>query len=68
MSRTAREERVLAWLLQHGAGHVPEASGLRPEMFRTYSRSEIFLVWRAAEAESSASGAADQTAGSLRPS
>jgi hypothetical protein len=58
VSRTAREERVLAWLLQHGAGHVPEASRLRPEMFRTYSRSEIFLAWRAAEAESSASGAA----------
>jgi hypothetical protein len=56
VSRTAREERVLAWLLQHGAGRIPEASGLWPEMFRTYSRSEIFLAWRAAE--SAAAGAA----------
>jgi hypothetical protein len=58
VSRTAREERVLAWLLRHGASRIPEASGLRPEMFRTYSRSEIFLAWRADAADSAAVGAA----------
>lgn len=58
VSRTAREERVLGWLLRHGAGGVAEVSGLRTEMFRTYSRSEIFLAWRAAAAESAAAGTA----------
>lgn len=65
VSRTAREERVLAWLLRHGADRVPEASGLRPEMFRTYSRSEIFLAWRATAVEPAAVGTAEPGSGPI---
>jgi hypothetical protein len=43
--RAVLEERVLAWLLCNGGG---SGEGWRPHAFTTYSRSEIFLAWRAA--------------------
>jgi hypothetical protein len=42
--RAMWEEQVLAWLLQNGGG---SGEGWRPQAFTTYSRSEIFLAWRA---------------------
>jgi hypothetical protein len=38
------EEQVLAWLLRNEGG---SGEGWRPQAFTTYSRSEIFLAWRA---------------------
>jgi hypothetical protein len=42
--RAIWEEQILAWLLQNGGG---SGEGWRPRVFTTYSRSEIFLAWRA---------------------
>jgi hypothetical protein len=52
--RTAREERVLAWLLQHGDFDDEVTASLRPQTFCTYSRSEIYEAWRTAAAHDSA--------------
>jgi hypothetical protein len=52
--RTVREERVLAWLLQHGDFDGEVTASLRPQTFWTYSRSEIYEAWRTAAADDSA--------------
>jgi hypothetical protein len=53
--RAVLEERVLAWLLSNGGG---SGEGWRPQTFTTYSRSEIFLAWRAASGNSRYRGSA----------
>lgn len=55
--RAIWEEQVLAWLLQNGEG---SGEGWRPQAFTTYSRSEIFLAWRAVS-QGTPSGGDDRT-------
>jgi hypothetical protein len=57
--RALLEERVLAWLLSNCGG---SGEGWRPQTFTTYSRSEIFLAWRAASGNSSYMGSASAEA------
>lgn len=45
--RTQQEERVLAWLLRGGDAFGEDIRSLEPHAFSTYSRSEIYLAWRA---------------------
>lgn len=46
--RTAREEQVLAWALQHADGANADKGGWKPSTFLTHTRSEIFIAWVAA--------------------
>jgi hypothetical protein len=57
--RAVLEERVLAWLLCNGGG---SGEGWRPHAFTTYSRSEIFLAWRAAAGNARYRGSASTEA------
>lgn len=44
--RARREERVLAWLLQHDGPAGEEFRRLEAHAFTTYGRSEIYLAWQ----------------------
>ncbi|MBO0805054.1 MAG: hypothetical protein J2P25_18510, partial [Nocardiopsaceae bacterium] len=64
--RAQREERVLAWLLQHDGPAGEALRLLQPRAFSTYARCEIHLAWQQAAATAAQAGGAAPPPGEVR--